>query len=563
MLTNLTYLSLGSNELTGPIPVELGALSKLETLWLADNELTGPVPPELAHLVEHPSTGTEETKPSESAAAASRFDPHGKPPTKGFVAVEAYKWIRDNAPDAIAGCDKTTDRFTDLDQDGVSKFKREAINCLGSVGFFDNYPTPDDQPAAMGAALGFDPHGKPPTKGYVAVEAYKWIRDNAPDAIAGCDKTTDRFTDLDQDGVSKFKREAINCLGSVGFFDNYPTPDDHADAIGEATSVAVGDAVPGVVDHPNDIDLFVFDAVQGELYQIDVALGTLGDSVVALYDADQRQLVLNDDYGGSLASRIYWKASSSGRYYVAVASLGEGTGSYTLTVVVSDIVDDHADAMGEATSVTVGDAVLGVVNYPGDIDLFVFDAEEGKLYQIDVALGTLGDSVVAVHDAHETGLAFNDDYSGSLASRVFWAAPNSGTYYVEVASWGEGTGSYTLTVVASDIVDDHADTFGEATSVMVGGAVLGVVDYPGDFDVFVFDAEEGELYQIDVALGTLGDSVVAVYDAHETGLAFNDDYSGSSASRVFWEAPSSGRYYVVVASLVEGTGSYTLTIIVR
>jgi hypothetical protein len=75
-------------------------------------------------------------------ASVGSFDPNGKPPTKGFVAVEAYKWLRDNAPAAIAGCERTVDQFDDLRQPAVSKFKREAINCLASVGFFDNYPAP-------------------------------------------------------------------------------------------------------------------------------------------------------------------------------------------------------------------------------------------------------------------------------------------------------------------------------------------------------------------------------------------------------------------------------------
>ena len=339
--------------------------------------------------------------------------------------------------------------------------------------------------------------------------------------------------------------------------------DDHADTVPEATSVTVGDAVPGGVDHPSDVDLFVFDAVEGSLYQIDVALGTLVDSVVTLYDSEAALVEYNDDYGGSSASRILWVAPGSGSYYVEVGSWGGGTGSYTLTVVASDVVDDHADTVPEATSVTVGDAVPGGVDHPSDVDLFVFDAVEGSLYQIDVALGTLVDSVVTLYDSEAALVEYNDDYGGSSASRIFWVAPGSGSYYVEVGSWGGGTGSYTLTVVASDIVDDHADTVPEATSVTVGGAVLGVVDYPGDFDLFVFDTVHRELYQIDVALGTLGDSVVAVYDADETELAFNDDYEGSFASRVFWEAPTAGRYYVAVASPGDGTGSYTLTIITR
>ena len=337
--------------------------------------------------------------------------------------------------------------------------------------------------------------------------------------------------------------------------------DDHSDTIAEATSVTVGEVVPGGVDYPDDIDLFVFDADQGQLYQIDVTLGTLDDSVVALYDSDDREVAYNDDYEGT-ASRILWEAPSSGTYYVEVTSYGDGIGSYTLTVAASDIVDDHSDTIAEATSVTVGEVVPGGVDYPDDIDLFVFDADQGQLYQIDVTLGTLDDSAVVLYDSDEWEVAYNDDYEGT-ASRILWEAPSSGTYYVEVTSYGDGIGSYTLTVVASDIVDDHSDTIAEATSVTAGGAVLGVLDYPGDIDLFVFDAVRRELYQIDVALGTLGNSVVAVYDAAETQLAFNDDYAGSSASRVFWEAPSSGTYYVAVASSGDGTGSYTLTIVVR
>ena len=52
------------------------------------------------------------------AATLGQFDPDGKPPTKGFVAVQAFRWLRDNAPDAIAGCDKNTDQYGDLGPGG-------------------------------------------------------------------------------------------------------------------------------------------------------------------------------------------------------------------------------------------------------------------------------------------------------------------------------------------------------------------------------------------------------------------------------------------------------------
>ena len=49
-LTNLIYLDLGSNQLTGEIPTEIGKLTNLTGLLLYDNELTGVIPSEIGNL---------------------------------------------------------------------------------------------------------------------------------------------------------------------------------------------------------------------------------------------------------------------------------------------------------------------------------------------------------------------------------------------------------------------------------------------------------------------------------------------------------------------------------
>lgn len=49
-LANLQYLYLLDNQLTGPIPPVLGQLGELMGLYLYDNQLTGPIPPELGQL---------------------------------------------------------------------------------------------------------------------------------------------------------------------------------------------------------------------------------------------------------------------------------------------------------------------------------------------------------------------------------------------------------------------------------------------------------------------------------------------------------------------------------
>ena len=49
-LSNLESLVLYSNQLSGPIPSELGRLSDLEDLWLHSNQLSGPIPADLVRL---------------------------------------------------------------------------------------------------------------------------------------------------------------------------------------------------------------------------------------------------------------------------------------------------------------------------------------------------------------------------------------------------------------------------------------------------------------------------------------------------------------------------------
>ena len=117
--------------------------------------------------------------------------------------------------------------------------------------------------------------------------------------------------------------------------------DDHANGYDAATPLGVGESLDGMLDYDLDVDYFVFEAEAGRSYEIDVALDTLEDSTVTLYDPDGRELPYNDDHADSLASRLVWEAPDPGRYYLAVA--GYDSGSYTLTVTASATTDDATD----------------------------------------------------------------------------------------------------------------------------------------------------------------------------------------------------------------------------
>ncbi len=246
--------------------------------------------------------------------------------------------------------------------------------------------------------------------------------------------------------------------------------------------------------------------------------------------------------------------------------------------------DDHDDVLDWATPVGVGEVVPGTIDHDGDIDFFVFWAEYGTTYEIDVALGSLFDSTATLYDDGAYELAFNDDYTDNgdhAASRIHWQADYTGHHFVAVEGFADSTGTYTVAIVPTGGgfddggfddggfddggFDDHGDVLDWATWVGVGEAVPGTIDHGGDIDFFVFWAEYGTTYEIDVALGSLPDSTATLYDDGAYELAFNDDYTDNgdhAASRIHWQADYTGHHFVAVEGFVDSTGTYTLTIAV-
>jgi len=99
----------------------------------------------------------------------------------------------------------------------------------------------------------------------------------------------------------------------------------------------------------------------------------------------------------------------------------------------------------------------------GDQDWFKFEAWAGNSYTIEIAnLGLNSDTYLYLYDADgATLLAANDDYGGTLASKIIWQAPANGTYYVMVKHWnpnvgGCGTG-YELSVTLFGDLDRDCD----------------------------------------------------------------------------------------------------------
>jgi len=89
----------------------------------------------------------------------------------------------------------------------------------------------------------------------------------------------------------------------------------------------------------------------------------------------------------------------------------------------------------------------------GDQDWVRFTAQGGMTYTIQTSnLGLAADTYLYLYDTDgSTLLAANDDYGGSLASQLEWAAPATGDYYILVKHWNPNVGgcgtAYDLTVM--------------------------------------------------------------------------------------------------------------------
>ena len=481
-LANLEGLSLSGNQLSGEIPPELGNLANLEWLWLQENQLSGCVPEGLRDVATNdlrwlrlPFCGaavtpaaveTDEVTPTPTATPIPTAAPTPTPtmapthtptpvPTPAAMPLSLNEYLTHCAPTEQDLADDAT--FGDLSsQLAAEADSLEALtppaqlsewHLLNIEGFRTVQAVLDLQP--KDDVIGF--------ADFILIAAA------AGDLEEKLDEVSARLPE-------DIRRQMIE-VGCRPDPEDVPddredATDDHGNDIDDATVAAVGADVEGVIDYQGDSDYFRFTVEEGQFYQVDVALGTLRDSVLMLLGPDRWELAYNDDHEDSLASRVVWRAPASGDYYLAVASAGFDAGSYTLTVSHSTIVDDHGNDIDDATVAAVGADVEGAVDYEGDIDYFRFQAERGQSYQIDVALGTLDDSIVDLYDVGWSFLDSNDDYGDTYASRLYWEAPSSGERYVAVKG---GTGTYTLTV---SIVDDHGDTAEDGVGVASDRAAL-------------------------------------------------------------------------------------------
>jgi len=347
---------------------------------------------------------------------------------------------------------------------------------------------------------------------------------------------------------------------TVGGGDGDPYEDD--DTCQTAKSIGTdGVAQTHNLKPMGDIDWVKFDVVANVTYVIEALnVGADADTVLSLVS----QCGGPPGFGGG--QRIEWTAPVSGTFYLKMehhdATYNADQSEYTISVTAQsdcsvDAYEVDSPCSAARDIATTGSTQHHVFCARGDADWVKFNATAGVVYVIQAQnAGT--DADVALSLFNQCG-ASNSFGSGQ---RIEWLCPVNGTYYVKAENHDPNkygpAATYDLSVSSgSGCAPDSFESDNDATTarpVTVDGAAQTHTFCPaGDQDWVKFNATHGTRYTIETSnLGRESDTFIVLYRTNGgdlgqmTAIAWDDDGGSGLGSRIVWDCPSDGTYYVKI-----------------
>jgi fibronectin type 3 domain-containing protein len=324
---------------------------------------------------------------------------------------------------------------------------------------------------------------------------------------------------------------------------------------------------------PDDQDWLKFSGVENTVYLMETHNVTMTNTGIVLFDTDGSTFIAaNDDGGIGLASRIIWKATKTGVFYLVVMEVNSSFGeSYTYDINISETVEPPGDSFEndngfeDANSIAADGTIQNhSFHLSGDEDWIAFDAVFATHYGIETHNLYQTDTRIYLYDSDGiTQLKENDNGGSGPASYLFWTAPRNDTFYIKVMDYFNSAGpncTYEINIsVAQPLPGDAYETDNipaHASPILTDGNLQSHTFHTGgDEDWINFTAFKN--YQYIIETHNLGncDTEVSLYDTDGvTRLEYADDGGIGSASKIEWTAFADGNYYVRIEELFDHFG---------
>lgn len=209
-------------------------------------------------------------------------------------------------------------------------------------------------------------------------------------------------------------------------------------------------------------------------------------------------------------------------------------------------------------------------------DYYRFELAARATFNLSLS-GLSADADVQLLNSSGAQLARSQN-SGS-SSEAITQSLAAGTYYVRVYPYGQSVQTnYLLSMSATTLVtptpttstagDDFSASISTAGRLNPGSFTTGNIESSMDTDWLRITLADGQRVQVDLegsptGRGSLGDTYLrGIYNSSGALIAntSNDDFGGTTNSRVIFTAPSAGDYYVAAGAYSSGTGTYNLSV---
>ena len=250
-----------------------------------------------------------------------------------------------------------------------------------------------------------------------------------------------------------------------------------------------------------------------------------------------------EDGGGGLAYAITGLTNGM-EYDVQVRAVDVDVVDGAWSATTSTTPADHGDTQAEATSVTVGASVWGVIDPDDDEDYFSVSVSRTADYWI-YTLGNL-DTVGELLDSNGMPIE-SADYGAVLPNPdnfFLWRKLESGTYYIKVTGFGSTDEPYILRV--REFTDTTSRS--NAATLNLNSSASSTIDPEDDQDYFKLELSAAT--KVAIRASGFPDTVGELQRSNGTVIASNDDgyLPGGRRNFLIRENLAAGVYYVKVSS---------------